>query len=115
VLDIKPYLPYADALRGAKVAWAAEPIVKRKVLLATTVRTFLRAQEITYPGITALVRELVGLDPRPAFQQRQHPMEDPKSVGRRYGFALYGFDVKWEITAKGPRVWEVVVLQRNGE
>jgi hypothetical protein len=47
-------------------------------------------------------------DPRPTSQRRAMPIEDPAQEGRRFGFRVLEFDVRWEIRAGGIRVLEIV-------
>lgn len=98
VLDIKPYLPYADSVPEARAGWAAEEIERITVefseqgLAATEERTGDR-----YPRLRELIVQMLELDPRPAFQKRRMPSSSPEAQGTRYGFRLFEFDVKWEI------------------
>jgi tRNA-Thr(GGU) m(6)t(6)A37 methyltransferase TsaA len=98
VLDIKPYLPYADSIPDANAGWAAEPIIRTAVeftehsLLAISARGSAK-----YPQIRELIAEMLSLDPRPAFQKRRMPPAAAEAQGTRYGFRLFEFDVKWEI------------------
>lgn len=105
VLDIKPYIPFADSIPDAHAGWAAEPIAKFPVTflpaaLAAVERheTRLRAEK-SDPTIDLrrMVVEMLELDPRPASQKRKMPPENEDSKGLRFAFTLFDFDVKWEI------------------
>lgn len=105
VLDIKPYIPYADSLPHADAGWAAEPITRYPVTFsesgeAALVHRAAREPE-SYEKLKALIIEMLGLDPRPAFQKRRMPPSSPEAQGLRYGFQLLDFDVKWEIRDGG--------------
>lgn len=106
LLDIKPYLPYADIVNNATSGWARDPIHRWPVEFTTNADAALErllpaviqeypAVEITH--LKALISEILELDPRPAFQQRRMPPDEDQAQGTRYGFALYNLDVKWEI------------------
>lgn len=60
VLDLKPYLPYADALPDATSGWAADPIPRIPVRFAPGVEDGID------PGLASVIRETFALDPRPA-------------------------------------------------
>lgn len=112
VLDVKPYLPYADSVPRARAGWARAPIARVPVSFTRAAAEAIRAREATHPELRGLIRDLLSLDPRPAFQQRKLPFGSPQSLGTRWGFAVMDLDVKWEITARGFRVREVIPLPR---
>jgi tRNA-Thr(GGU) m(6)t(6)A37 methyltransferase TsaA len=98
VLDIKPYLPYADSIPQAAAGWAAEPIARTEVeFTEPALRAIDLKGEGRYPQLRAMIVEMLSLDPRPAFQKRRMPPEASSAQGTRYGFRLFEFDVKWEI------------------
>ncbi len=99
VLDIKPYLPYADGVADATSGWAEEPIVRQEVVFSSRALTQVeeKSADSRYPRLKQLIEEMLALDPRPAFQSRRMPASSREAQGSRYGFALYDFDVKWEI------------------
>jgi len=99
VLDIKPYLPYADSIAEASAGWADEPITKTPVEF-----TALAEDKIAQAGseeecrqLRAMITEVLELDPRPAFQKRRMPATSPEAQGLDFGFALMHVDVKWRI------------------
>jgi tRNA-Thr(GGU) m(6)t(6)A37 methyltransferase TsaA len=93
ILDIKPYLPYADSLMDAKSGWADEPIKRHTVVWSEAALS--QVYRITeYPDMKLLIEELVSLDMRPAFQIR-------KLKSGRYGFSLMDYDVRYEILNPG--------------
>ncbi|ODC04009.1 tRNA (N6-threonylcarbamoyladenosine(37)-N6)-methyltransferase TrmO [Terasakiispira papahanaumokuakeensis] len=88
ILDIKPYIPYADSLSEAHSEWAATAPIQRPVsfspeALATT------AQHQEPERLKAVIEEVLSQDPRPAYQQ-QHP-----DVDRIYGVRLMGVNVRF--------------------
>ena len=102
LLDIKPYIEYADSLKDTKSGWAAEEIQRAPVEFTEAAQarlTELEDQSTSgkYVGLRALVIEMLEMDPRPAFQKRRMPMGSPQAEGTRYGFALLDLDVQWEI------------------
>ncbi len=100
VLDIKPYLPYADSVPLASAGWATTPITKHPVIWGA--QALEEAQRVSniHPHFKELAEQLLALDPRPAFQQRHAPIDDTTKDGAAYGMALYAFDVKWHVEQK---------------
>lgn len=98
VLDIKPYIPYADAIPDANAGWASEPIARTPVQFSAEAEAeILKRDPLSEKGLRALIIEVLELDPRPAFKKRQAPPTDPATWGTRYGFDLLGSDIKYEI------------------
>jgi len=85
ILDIKPYLPYTDAIH-ATGGYASEAPSVRPVSFAATVEGRVEAlQQNGYPGLKDLIVNILGLDPRPAYKQDKG----------EYGMRLYDLDVLW--------------------
>lgn len=108
VLDIKPYLPYADAIPDAKSGWAEEPIRRHEVEFTLQADAAIQERGQMQPNLRAMIVEMLSLDPRPAFQQRRMPPERVEAQGARYGFRLFDYDVKWEIRDGRFHVLDVV-------
>lgn len=112
VLDIKPYIPYADSLPDANAGWAAEPIPRYPVLFSD--KAEVEIAKIDPSGdknLRALILDILELDPRPAFQKRQLPVTDPSVWGTKYGFDVLDFDVKYEIQNSGFIVTDIQPLR----
>lgn len=101
VLDIKPYLPYADSLPEANAGWASAEIQKYEVDWQNCLGS---APE----KVKAEIEAVLELDPRPAFQKRKYPVGNLESLDRVYGFDLHGYDVKYKLTLNG---FAVISLQ----
>ncbi len=91
VLDIKPYLPYADSIPLANAGWASQPIERVDVVFATSVD-----QAALDLSVKTMIVEVLELDPRPAFQKRQLPVSNINS-GAKFGIEISGLEVKYEI------------------
>ncbi|MEW8013815.1 MAG: tRNA (N6-threonylcarbamoyladenosine(37)-N6)-methyltransferase TrmO [Candidatus Sedimenticola endophacoides] len=103
VLDIKPYVAYADSLPQARCGFA--PAAPPRCL---TVHFSERAQEQIArrgdgEGLRVLITRLLELDPRPAYRGDEAP-------GRTYGIRLYDFDLRWRVTAGRAEVLELAPL-----
>lgn len=102
VLDIKPYVPYADAIRDASNTLAAEPPRRIAVEWDAACLTDARreAARLQQP-LVELIEQCLAQDPRPAYQ-RPDPI-------RRYGTRLWDVEVRWHYPAPDRiRVLEVV-------
>lgn len=102
ILDIKPYLPFADAIPEAHIGWAGAPPTERlAVTFAMAAEQQLAALDpLKYPELRALIEDVVSYDPRPSFRRGRD--ED-----RVYGAHLYDFNVRFQFTAEGVQVLTV--------
>lgn len=72
VLDIKPYIPYADSVNTLTAGYAIDkPEVKFSVLFSEQVKNELKMAEIQYPALGQIITEILQLDPRPAYQNEK--------------------------------------------
>lgn len=111
ILDIKPYLPYADSIPTASSGWAGQAIVRVPVEFSDQALEAIRIRSTGtggHPHLKELITGLLELDPRPAFQKRQLPPGSTQAEGTRYGFRILDFDVKWEIRESRYFVLDVV-------
>lgn len=91
VLDIKPYLSYADSIVDARSGWADLSIERNEVRFSAKAEAEIAAvKEKGIPHFRELVTEMLELDPRPAFQQKR-----PRNEEERYGFIILDYDVQW--------------------
>jgi tRNA-Thr(GGU) m(6)t(6)A37 methyltransferase TsaA len=110
VLDIKPYIPYADSIPEANPGWAEEPIVRTPVEFSEQAERAVAERSTDRPDLRRMIEEMLSLDPRPAFQKRRAPAGSPASEGLSYGFKLFDYDVKWRIENSRFVVVDVVDL-----
>ncbi|MFK0572665.1 tRNA (N6-threonylcarbamoyladenosine(37)-N6)-methyltransferase TrmO [Endozoicomonas sp.] len=91
VIDIKPYLPYADALQNAKGGFAPLPINMGDVHFSeTALEQCLRYEKRTSRNLILLIEQVLEQDPRPAYLRG--------TTERRHGTALWDLNVVWEHT-----------------
>lgn len=108
VLDIKPYLPYADARPDARSGFAPEaPAEQLRVHFPETVELACRHWENQgYPELRELIREIVRLDPRPAYL--------PRNLQRdQFGTRLLDFEVRWQVAGAEATITEVLFLHQT--
>lgn len=106
VLDIKPYLPYSDALEEATGGYAAAaPEAGLAVRFSAQAEVDLaRLQDPD--RMRALLLEVLALDPRPAYRQGPEPE-------RVYGMRLAGANARWQVTNIGVEVLDITPLGRD--
>lgn len=91
ILDIKPYLPYADALPHATASLAPEAPEHMPVAFSPLAQQQLDNVHADYPELKQLISQILAQDPRPAYK---HTItDDPKT----YTAQLYNFDVQWQV------------------
>lgn len=86
ILDIKPYIPYADSHPGALEGFASIPAEALEVVIPPDL-----LQQIPSQRLEAL-RGVLAQDPRPRYQ------EDPQRV---YGFGFAGMETNFPYPASG--------------
>lgn len=94
ILDIKPYLPFADALPDARIGWAESPPHERMpVSFSAEAEQQLAALDASdYPDFRGLIEDVVSYDPRPSFRRG-------REEERIYGAHLYDCNVRFRFTA----------------
>lgn len=91
ILDIKPYLPYADINIEAKAGYAHEkPHATLQVRLVDDVQSIIEKVSKQHTDYLPLLISVLEQDPRPAYKKNQ---TDPKM----YHLALYNTDVHWQV------------------
>ncbi|AZN37635.1 tRNA (N6-threonylcarbamoyladenosine(37)-N6)-methyltransferase TrmO [Iodobacter ciconiae] len=80
ILDIKPYIPYAESIPDARSGFADSPPPELAVIFSPDITAHLK------PELRELIKDILKQDPRPAYAS------DAKRI---YGVRLYQFDVKW--------------------
>lgn len=90
ILDVKPYVPYADALPEASGGFASSAIARLPVRFAPEAEQRLCARP-DQAEVRAVIEAVLALDPRPGYRQGT-----PDS-GRGLGMRLYDFDLRWRV------------------
>ena len=95
IIDIKPYLPYADInveavnnlaldrpdIEKLSVEWGANALHQLKLLKGTQ-----------YEEIRQWITRLIGLDPRPAYRDGE--------CGKEYGMSVFGLNIRWQLVTE---------------
>ena len=102
VLDLKPYLPYADRIMEASGGFASEaPTAELTVDFSPAACAFCAA----WPegDLQELIRQILRQDPRPAYERAN-------SESQAYGMKLYNLNVRWETRGGAAYVTEIVKM-----
>lgn len=104
IVDIKPYIPYTDAIPDAKAGYASEaPRKPLKVVYSDPSLEQLNSiNSSRYPNFKHIINDVLSADPRPAYKNEH----DPKI----YGINLYDFDIKWRVTGSDLEVISIISL-----
>ena len=92
VLDIKPYLPYADAISDARGGFAATLPAR------LAVRWRANVAEKILPDLRAMIEDILAFDPRPAYQG------EPERI---YGVLINSSNVRLRIDVDGVEIVEI--------
>lgn len=94
ILDIKPYVPYADAVPTAynKIAADAPALIPVTWSELAQQQALEHAQRLQQP-LAELIEQCLAQDPRPAYQQ--------PTPERRYGVRFWDIDVHWHYPTAG--------------
>jgi tRNA-Thr(GGU) m(6)t(6)A37 methyltransferase TsaA len=90
ILDIKPYLPYADSIPAAHAGFAATAPTQLTVQWSAQAQADADALNIQ-TGLRALVNEVLAQDPRPAYRATQPDTHE-------YGVWLENVNVRFRIS-----------------
>jgi tRNA-Thr(GGU) m(6)t(6)A37 methyltransferase TsaA len=90
VLDIKPYVPYADSLPHARAGFAAAAPEQRLSVHFSAQAEVQLAERKDDGSLRGVIEGLLAIDPRPAYVGNER-------AGRVYGMQLYDFDLRWRV------------------
>lgn len=103
VVDIKPYLPFAEALPDARASYAQQaPVADMPVGFTPDVDAQLLHLEKRYPRLKDFIVEVLAQDPRPAYKKEEE-------AGKTYAVLLLDFNVRWRVTGSGFEVFALEV------
>ncbi|TMP35957.1 tRNA (N6-threonylcarbamoyladenosine(37)-N6)-methyltransferase TrmO [Pseudoalteromonas rubra] len=106
IVDIKPYLPYSDALTDAAAGFAdTRPETQMTVTFSDQAEDFI-SQQSHYPELRAFIGNVLKQDPRPAYKKKQ---ENPQN----YGMNLYDFNIRWQVDGEHNHVLEVAIAESD--
>ncbi|MCB1792055.1 MAG: tRNA (N6-threonylcarbamoyladenosine(37)-N6)-methyltransferase TrmO [Gammaproteobacteria bacterium] len=97
IIDIRPYVPYADALPDATGGFATEPPASQlQVRFSPRAEHDLAAFDDP-AQMRCVISDVLALDPRPAYRRGVEPE-------RIYGMLLAHHNIRWRVTPSGIEV-----------
>lgn len=91
VIDIKPYLPFAEALPEATAGYAQDtPSDNMQVIFTPAVEVQLAFYQKNYPALKPFIEQVLMQDPRPAYQKQSTEIRD-------YAVHLLDFNIRWRV------------------
>ena len=107
VLDLKPYIPYSDCLQEATGGWLKNPFPEMQVKFSAQAEVFCdHYQQQHGRPLSALIREVLKTDPRPASQ---------RSNRTGFGISFWDVNIRWKVSGNSCSVEECeLVVDSNG-
>ncbi|WP_219951786.1 tRNA (N6-threonylcarbamoyladenosine(37)-N6)-methyltransferase TrmO [Dickeya zeae] len=91
IVDIKPYLPFAESQPQARAGFAQlAPDADMPVRFSALAEQQLTTQQYIHPNLRRFITQVLAQDPRPAYRKG----EDDTKV---YAARLLEFNVKWQV------------------
>ncbi|QCR35213.1 tRNA (N6-threonylcarbamoyladenosine(37)-N6)-methyltransferase TrmO [Nissabacter sp. SGAir0207] len=91
VVDIKPYLPFAESHPQARAGFAQDaPPADMPVRFSDEAERQLLAENRDYPQLRRFISQVLAQDPRPAYRKGD-------SEEREYAVHLLAFNVRWRV------------------
>ncbi|QPR29216.1 tRNA (N6-threonylcarbamoyladenosine(37)-N6)-methyltransferase TrmO [Edwardsiella hoshinae] len=91
VLDIKPYLPFAESQPQAQAGFAQHaPAADMPVVFMPDAQTQITRRQRSYPQLARFIRQVLAQDPRPAYR---HATDED----RVYAVHLLDFNLRWRV------------------
>ncbi|WP_127960384.1 tRNA (N6-threonylcarbamoyladenosine(37)-N6)-methyltransferase TrmO [Serratia microhaemolytica] len=101
VVDIKPYLPFAESLPQARAGFAQRaPSADMAVFFSPLAEQQLQQQQRHHPHLRRFISQLLAQDPRPAYQQSTESQ-------REYAAWLLEFNLRWRIVDQKTEVLSI--------
>jgi len=108
VLDIKPYVPFADSIVEARSEWAVSAEPTLPVAWSTVALDELASAEpntARAAELQLLIEETISLDPRPAHERGKDGKSD-----QTWGMRFHHTDVKWSVHNGTAEIVSVAVV-----
>lgn len=98
IVDIKPYLPFAEAVPEARAGFAQQaPAADMPVSFSPVALQQLATHQRHFPHLARFIQQVLAQDPRPAYRKGEEP-------DREYAAWLLDFNVRWRVTLDGTEV-----------
>ena len=105
IVDIKPYVPYADIIADAQGGYAhQQPTNDLSIIFTAAAVTVIDEYSSSYPKLRQLIEQVLSQDPRPAYKQKH-------ADNKIYGMSLYEFNIQWQFD--GSHTIRVISVEIN--
>ncbi len=116
ILDIKPYLLYADSIPQANSGWLKETLVTYPVIFSEESLQILAGFEKKPDlDVKTLIEQMLSLDPRPTSQRRAFRLLDPKTEALKFSFRVLELDVHWRVKDGSLFIYEIIDLRAEAK
>jgi tRNA-Thr(GGU) m(6)t(6)A37 methyltransferase TsaA len=107
VLDIKPYLPYTDAITHARAGMAANCQTKPiKLVYSSQAEGFFAGLDQGFAEhLRLLISQILAQDPRPAYLQHSLTRQS-------FGMRLYDYDIHWQVSEDGLEINSISLIHQ---
>ncbi len=91
LVDIKPYIPYSDAITDASAGFAQhQPATECQVTFSEEAKQDLCKNEAHYSQLGSFIEQVLTQDPRPAYKKNS-------TDDKIYGMTLYDLNITWQM------------------
>ncbi|MBJ7223625.1 MULTISPECIES: tRNA (N6-threonylcarbamoyladenosine(37)-N6)-methyltransferase TrmO [unclassified Brenneria] len=98
VIDIKPYLPFAESQPHALAGFAqSPPRAEMAVVFSSLAEQQMIGYQEKYPHLRRFITQVLAQDPRPAYRKDE-------DIEREYAVSLLEFNVRWRVSAQRTEV-----------
>ncbi|AJI96087.1 tRNA-Thr(GGU) m(6)t(6)A37 methyltransferase TsaA [Yersinia ruckeri] len=98
VIDIKPYLPFAESQPQARAGFAqSAPDADMPVSFSAYAQQQLIEHQTRYPNLQRFIQQVLAQDPRPAYRKNDE-------ASREYAVLLLEFNVRWRVIGQQTEV-----------
>nr|WP_113868148.1 tRNA (N6-threonylcarbamoyladenosine(37)-N6)-methyltransferase TrmO [Brenneria salicis]NMN90745.1 tRNA-Thr(GGU) m(6)t(6)A37 methyltransferase TsaA [Brenneria salicis ATCC 15712 = DSM 30166]RBP60205.1 tRNA-Thr(GGU) m(6)t(6)A37 methyltransferase TsaA [Brenneria salicis ATCC 15712 = DSM 30166]RLM30008.1 tRNA (N6-threonylcarbamoyladenosine(37)-N6)-methyltransferase TrmO [Brenneria salicis ATCC 15712 = DSM 30166] len=98
IVDIKPYLPFAESYPNALAGFAQfAPQANVPVIFSLLAEQQIADNQHKYPHLKRFISQVLAQDPRPAYRKGE-------DVGREYAVLLLEFNVRWRVSGQQTEV-----------
>lgn len=108
VLDIKPYIPYAENIQDANNGFLKRTeFIPLQVVFTTDAASQCKQWEIeNQEPLTDMLTEILRQDPRPAYHKKS-------TAPRKYGLQLYNLNIRYRLTDNTAKIIEVLPIDET--
>lgn len=107
IIDIKPYLPYADTVPNAFAGYADEkPGNTLVVKFSTEAKQQLTLLTEKHSDLPLLITDVLAQDPRPSYKSGKHD-------SKIYFIRLYDLDIKWTVETDTALVTDIYPIANS--